>query len=82
MKIDAMTLGALGFAAFAAWYTLTPGAKPKLKAAATAADVAFGAARAQRKESGDSLHQNTNALNFTMYQPIDPSIDYFGLANR
>ena len=55
MKIDAMTLGAVGFAAFAAWYTLKP--KPKTNAQ-TAADIAFGAAKAQRQDDGGSMWQN------------------------
>ena len=56
MKIDAMTLGAVGFAAFAAWYTLKP--KPQTNAA-TAADIAFGAAKSQRQDVGASLWQNS-----------------------
>ena len=56
MKIDAMTLGAVGFAAFAAWYTLKPKAQTS---AATAADIAFGQAKAQRQEVGASTWQNS-----------------------
>lgn len=56
MKIDAMTLGAVGFAAFAAWYTLKP--KPPVPAAQTAADIAFGAAKAQRQDVGANIWQN------------------------
>ena len=59
MKIDAMTLGAVGFAAFAAWYTLKP--KPQTSAQ-TAADIAFGQAKAQRQEVGAALYQNSAAF--------------------
>ena len=66
MKIDAMTLGAVGFAAFAAWYTLKP--KPQTSAQ-TAADIAFGQAKAQRQEVGASLWQNaTGWMNLTPAQ--------------
>ena len=66
MKIDAMTLGAVGFAAFAAWYTLKPKAKTP---AQTAADIAFGAAKAQRQDVGASLWQNaTGWMNLTPTQ--------------
>jgi hypothetical protein len=67
MKIDAMTLGAVGFAAFAAWYTLKP--KTPTSSAATAADIAFGQAKAQRQEVGGSLWQNaTGWMNLTPTQ--------------
>lgn len=57
MKLDAMTLGTIAFAAFAAYTTL------KLKPAAaitpkTAADIAFGQAKAQRQEVGAATWQN------------------------
>lgn len=66
MKIDAMTLGAVGFAAFAAFYVLKP--KPAT-AAQTAADIAFGAAKAQRQDVGASLWQNaTGWMNLTPAQ--------------
>ena len=55
MKIDAMTLGAVGFAAFAAFYVLKP--KPAT-AAQTAADIAFGQAKAQRQDVGANAWQN------------------------
>jgi hypothetical protein len=77
MKIDAMTLGAVGFAAFAAWYTLKP--KPQVTAAQTASDYVFGAAKAQREDVGANIWQNEYPLNFTIYQPIDQNRDYYGL---
>lgn len=55
IKLDAMTVGAVGFAAFAAWYALK--AKPA-GAAQSASDVAFGRAAAQRREVGNSTWQN------------------------
>lgn len=62
MKIDAMSLGAVGFAAFAAWYALKPTTPDS--AAKTAADVAFGQAQAQRREVGAAVYQNSDALGF------------------
>lgn len=61
MKLDAMTLGAVGFAAFAAWFTLKQ-QTPKT-AAQTAADMAFGQARNQRNEVGAATWQNTFSVN-------------------
>jgi hypothetical protein len=59
MKLDAMTLGAVGFAAFAAWQTLK---KPKTgqATAATGADVAYAQAAAQRRDVGNNIYQNTD----------------------
>jgi hypothetical protein len=54
MKMDAMTMGAVGFAAFAAWYVLK---KPKATAS-TGSDAAFAAATAQRRTVGENLYQN------------------------
>ena len=62
MKIDAMTLGAVGFAAFAAYQTLKPATRAS--AAKSAADVAFGQAQAQRREVGAAVYQNSDALGF------------------
>lgn len=58
MKIDSMTLGAVGFAAFAAWFVL----KPKTAGAAPVNGL-FGAAKSQRQQVGDALGLNTDYLN-------------------
>lgn len=61
MKLDAMTLGAVGFAAFAAYMTLKP--KTPVSAAQNASDIAFGQARAQRDQVGAATWQNTYNVN-------------------
>lgn len=59
MKIDAMTAGAVGFAAFAAWYVLK---KPAAKSSTTGGQVAINTATDQRRQVGDALSQNTKGL--------------------
>lgn len=60
MKIDAMTMGAVGFAAWAAWTYLK---KPTAGATAQKqADIVFGSASAQRYEIGNNLWQNLDYM--------------------
>lgn len=59
MKIDAMTAGAVGFAAFAAWYVLK---KPAAKSSNTGGQLAINTATDQRRQVGDALSQNTDYL--------------------
>lgn len=57
MKTDALTIGAVGFAAFAAW------AYFKSKPAATAAqNVAVTTAANQRQQVGAAIQQNTDSI--------------------
>lgn len=53
MKLDAMTVGAIGFAAFAAFTVLK-----KKPTTTTSAGAAFDMAAAQRREVGANLYQN------------------------
>jgi len=61
MKIDALTGGAIAFAAFAAWYVLR---KPASTAGTSSADLntLFGMNKSQRDEVGGALKQNTTAI--------------------
>lgn len=70
MKIDAMTLGAIAFAGFAAYTALKP--KTPAQQAKTAADIAFAQAKAQRVDVGGALWQNSIGwLNLTPSQMGD-----------
>jgi hypothetical protein len=59
MKIDAMTAGAVGFAAFAAWYVLK---KPKASTGQSGTDTAYASATSQRRQVGSALTQNYDYL--------------------
>lgn len=57
MKLDAMTIGAVGFAAFAAWYVLK-----KPATSGIGVNPAITSATAQRRAVGDAIGQNTDYL--------------------
>lgn len=57
IKVDAMTGLAVGFAAWAAWYTLKP--KTGQATAATGADAVYAAAAAQKAAAAAATAQNT-----------------------
>lgn len=57
MKTDALTIGAVGFAAFAAWAYFK--SKP---AAAAAQNVAVTTAANQRQQVGAAIQQNTDSI--------------------
>lgn len=59
IKIDAMTVGAVGFAAFAAWYVMRGGGSTTAVNKGTAAsDTVFSKAKEQRNIIGDNTYQN------------------------
>ena len=62
MKIDAMTGGAIAFAAFAAWYVMRKTTGTKTGTGNTNTDTLFGMNKSQRDEVGASLSQNTAAI--------------------
>lgn len=57
MKTDALTIGAVGFAAFAAWAYFK-----RTKPALTGQNVAVQSAVDQRRAVGDAIGQNTDYL--------------------
>lgn len=66
MKLDAMTIGAVGFAAFAAWYVLKKPAATSATAnsygASSGGQLAMDFAAAQRQVVGDATLQNNRTL--------------------
>lgn len=60
MKIDAMTGGAIAFAAFAAWYVLKPA---KRTTGSAAADTVYNLMSTQRHEVGGALGSNLDYMN-------------------
>lgn len=60
MKTDALTLGAVGFAAFAAWYVLRP--KTTQAGPLSGTDAAYAMATSQRQQVGANTYQNTDYL--------------------
>ena len=65
MKLDAMTVGAVGFAAFAAWYVLkkpSTAAKANSYGASSGGQLAMDFAAAQRQVVGDATLQNNRTL--------------------
>lgn len=82
-KIDAMSVAAVAFAAFAAWAYL----KPKATSTQSGTDAAYDAAVTQRREVGAAVYQNLAGLptdglgmawDFSQYQPL-PAGGYFDL---
>ena len=78
MKLDAMTIGAVGFAAFAAFTVLK---KKPSTSTATSTSGAFEMATAQRREVGSALYQNnlfvTESLG--LKSPFTPADGYWFL---
>lgn len=75
MKLDLMTAGAVGFAAFTAWYVLK---KPATASTGAGANPAIASAVDQRQQVGAGVAQNTNALYSLFGQDISPNLTYMG----
>lgn len=85
MKVDALTGGAIAFAAFAAWYVLR---KPATTTGNADLNTLFGMNKSQRDEVGGALAQNTAYLssldwkpNYSLYDPKAASVQtgFYGL---
>lgn len=75
MKVDLMTLGAVGFAGFAIWYVMRGGGLGGSGLTQAQADM-YGMSGGQRRQSGDAQAQNTNWLNGWTYDELIASIQW------